>query len=72
MNVVHNGSCLCGSVRYELYQELGDFGYCHCRSCQKASGSVHAANAPIERAQFKLTSGSDLLKEFESSPTRVH
>jgi hypothetical protein len=39
-----NGGCLCGAVRYcsdaaPLYQV-----YCHCRDCQKASGS---ANAPI-------------------------
>lgn len=64
----YRGSCLCGNVRYELFAELGDFGYCHCRSCQKASGSAHAANAPVARAAFALVSGSDSLREFESSP----
>jgi hypothetical protein len=71
MNVVHRGSCLCGSVRYELYDELGQFGYCHCRSCQKASGSAHAANAPIDRAKFRLTAGGGILKEFESSRGKI-
>jgi hypothetical protein len=65
---MHHGSCLCGIVRYELSGELGAFGYCHCRSCRKASGSSHAANAPIERAQFQLLGGADTLREFESSP----
>jgi len=65
---MHNGSCLCGGIAYELSSELGDFGYCHCKSCRKASGSAHGANAPIERAHFHLLRGAELLKEFESSP----
>jgi hypothetical protein len=65
---MHHGSCLCGNVRYELTGELGEFGYCHCKSCRKASGSSHGANAPIERADFRLLSGADTLREFESSP----
>jgi hypothetical protein len=63
-----HGSCLCGGVRYELAREPGPFGYCHCKSCRKASGSAHAANAPVARADFTLASGRELLREFESSP----
>lgn len=62
------GSCLCGSIRYNITAELGDFGYCHCRSCRKASGSAHAANAPVDRADFHLLSGQETLREYESSP----
>ena len=65
---MHTGSCLCRNVTYEITGELGEFGYCHCTSCRKASGSGHAANAPIERSQFRLLSGADTLREFESSP----
>jgi hypothetical protein len=65
---MHKGSCLCGNVRYELTSELGEFGYCHCTSCRKASGSAHAANAPIDRKDFSLISGANTLREFESSP----
>jgi hypothetical protein len=65
---MHKGSCLCQSIQYELSAELGDFGYCHCKSCRKASGSAHAANAPIDRQNFRLLSGIDSLREFESSP----
>jgi hypothetical protein len=68
---MHKGSCLCGSVRYEIDGELGEFGYCHCRSCRKASGSAHAANAPVERARFRLLSGGDTLREYESSPGKL-
>ena len=62
------GSCLCQGIHYELTAELGDFGYCHCTSCRKASGSAHAANAPIDRPNFRILRGQQLIREFESSP----
>jgi len=62
------GSCLCGNIRYEITGELGDFGYCHCQSCRKASGAAHGANAPVDRADFRLLHGADSLREYESSP----
>lgn len=68
---MHRGSCLCQSVRYEIRGSLGAFGYCHCTSCQKASGSAFAANAAVNRSEFQLVSGSDTLREFESSPGKI-
>jgi hypothetical protein len=65
---MYQGSCLCRNVRYQIIGELGEFGYCHCTSCRKASGSAHAANAPVVRDQFQLLGGADTLREFESSP----
>lgn len=61
------GSCLCGGIRYAIDGELGDFGYCHCTSCRKASGSSHAANSPVDRAHFLIVNGAELLREYESS-----
>ena len=68
---VYEGSCLCGGVRYEITGELGEFGYCHCTSCRKASGSAHGANAPVDRARLRLLSGAELLREYESSPGKL-
>lgn len=62
------GSCLCGQVKYRLTAEPGEFGYCHCISCQKASGSAHAANAAVDRGSFQLVRGGTAIREFESSP----
>ena len=62
------GSCLCGQVKYRLTSEPGPFGYCHCISCQKASGTAHAANAPVDRSAFQWVLGQSTIREFESSP----
>jgi hypothetical protein len=65
---MYEGSCLCGALRYEIQGELGEFGYCHCTSCRKASGSAHAANSPVKRADFRFVSSTETLHEYESSP----
>jgi hypothetical protein len=63
-----DGGCLCGGVRFRVTGKLGPAGYCHCKQCQRASGSAFAANAPARTQYFEITSGGDLLTEFESSP----
>jgi hypothetical protein len=67
----YEGSCLCGGVRYAIDGELGEFGYCHCKSCRKASGSAHGANVPVDRVRFHLLSGEAALREYESSPGKL-
>jgi hypothetical protein len=62
------GSCLCGGVRFRVNGRLGPVTYCHCKQCQHASGSAFAANAPARAAYFELTSGDNLVSEYESSP----
>jgi hypothetical protein len=64
----YTGSCLCGGVRYELTGELGPIEVCYCRMCRKASGGPLATNAPVARVAFHLSSGRELLAEYESSP----
>lgn len=61
------GGCLCGGVRFRVTGKLGPAGYCHCKQCQRASGSAFAANAPARTKYFELVAGEDLLREFESS-----
>ena len=68
---MHSGSCLCGSIRYEIKGELGEFGYCHCQSCRKASGSAFGANVGIERNRLRLEDPGDMAREFESSPGKI-
>ena len=34
------GGCQCGSIRYRIKQEANMLYACHCRDCQKQSGSA--------------------------------
>lgn len=65
---MHQGSCLCGKISYTVEGELSDFGYCHCTSCRKASGTAHAANAGTTRTCFTLVDPEKVMREYESSP----
>jgi hypothetical protein len=59
------GSCLCGSVKFEVTPPFMAFRYCHCSRCQKASGAAHAANAFLPEKQFKWLAGESLVKLFK-------
>ncbi|CAI6333168.1 unnamed protein product [Periconia digitata] len=41
---VYKGSCLCGAITYTLTGEPVTTVLCHCRNCQKSSGSSFQAN----------------------------
>jgi hypothetical protein len=60
------GSCLCGSVKYEISGKVGDIIHCHCQTCRKAHGSAFSSVASVQDKDFKL-SGSEHLKSYESS-----
>lgn len=62
------GGCLCGGVRFRLTGKLGPAGFCHCKQCQRASGSAFAANAPVRTKYLEMRAGTELLSEYESSP----
>jgi hypothetical protein len=65
---MHQGSCLCGRVKYEIRGELGPVGLCHCSRCRKANGSAFLAAALVKPEEFILTGGQECLGDFESSP----
>lgn len=59
------GSCLCGSVTFTVRPPFSAFRYCHCSRCRKASGSAHAANLIVPRAQFSWLKGEESVKRFD-------
>ncbi|OYV34621.1 MAG: hypothetical protein B7Z80_20700 [Rhodospirillales bacterium 20-64-7] len=56
------GSCRCGKVRFESTAEPIFTGVCHCRNCQKASGSAFNAVVAVPEASLVL---SGTLKHFD-------
>jgi len=51
------GGCTCGHVRYQVMSEPMIVHCCHCRGCQKNSGSSFALNALFEADRVALVSG---------------
>ncbi|HSS66852.1 MAG TPA: GFA family protein [Gammaproteobacteria bacterium] len=52
------GGCACGAVRYRLSRQPMFVHCCHCRWCQRETGSAFALNAMIEADSVELLSGS--------------
>ena len=51
------GGCACGSVRYRMRSRPMFVHCCHCRDCQRQTGSGFALNALIEADRVELLSG---------------
>ncbi len=51
------GGCTCGQVRYRLTVAPMIVHCCHCRGCQRNSGSAFAINALFESERVELTAG---------------
>lgn len=51
------GGCTCGRVRYRLSDAPMVVHCCHCRWCQRETGSAFAVNAVIERDRVELLAG---------------
>jgi hypothetical protein len=48
------GGCLCGKVRYSADVEPAFTGLCHCRNCQKESGSAFAIVVGVPQPALSL------------------
>jgi hypothetical protein len=51
------GHCACGEVRYRLSGAPFAVHCCHCRSCQRETGSAFVINGLIETPQVEVVQG---------------
>jgi hypothetical protein len=51
------GGCACGTVRYQLGSAPMFVNCCHCRDCQRQTGSAFVINAVIETDRIAVLSG---------------
>lgn len=70
---LYRGSCLCGSVKYEITAEIEAVSHCHCTMCRKAHGAAFATYGSVRRENHAFTEGASLTREYASSAfvTRV-
>jgi len=66
----HLGSCLCGTVSFEIKGDFDSFYLCHCQYCQKDTGSAHAANLISQSAELIWLSGPDAVTTYTRPGTR--
>lgn len=60
-----SGSCLCGSVAYEIVGTVLQFNHCHCERCRKATGTGHASNIILKPESVSWTAGEELLRRYK-------
>jgi hypothetical protein len=58
MSVPREGGCACGAVRYRLSSDPLFTHCCHCRNCQRQTGSAFVINLLIEADRVELLSGA--------------
>ena len=51
------GGCACGAIQYECTAEPVFSFNCHCRACQRFTGSAFISGIAVPAAAFKLTRG---------------
>ena len=64
------GGCFCGAVRYRLTDRPMFVHCCHCRECQRRTGSAFVVNALIETSCVELTQGAPVQKRIPSTSGR--
>jgi hypothetical protein len=64
------GHCTCGCVRYRLLSPPLFVHCCHCRWCQRETGSAFAVNALIEADRVVLESGTPEVIDTPSNSGR--
>ena len=65
MTETMKGGCACGKVRYACQVHNDEAYLCHCRMCQRATGSVSIAFKNVKKADVAWESGPDW---YQSSP----
>jgi hypothetical protein len=72
----HEGGCLCGKVRYRTTADPARVTICHCRFCQRATGSAYMVEPIFAKGDFTLLAGSphvyEKLSEGSGKMVRVH
>lgn len=56
---MHEGSCLCGAVRFEVAGELPGPDACHCSQCRKHSGHIFVST-DIPRSALTVRGGENV------------
>lgn len=72
----HQGGCLCGMLRYQTTADPLRVTVCHCRFCQRATGSAYMVEPIFQRDAVGVVSGEPRIYETRSAGSgrmvRIH
>ena len=68
MAALLTGGCLCGAIRFTVSAPAAALRACHCRNCQKASGTGGTVNIVVPSDSLKITQGTT--KRYDDSATQ--
>jgi hypothetical protein len=66
------GGCSCGAVRYRLGATPLIVHACHCRECQRLTGSAFVINLWIERTHVDVTRGTPVSIRLKGASGKPH
>ncbi len=66
------GACACGALRYRLASRPMFVHCCHCRDCQRQTGSAFVLNALIETARVERLAGESRSVPVPTDSGRPH
>lgn len=59
------GACMCGKVKFEVTAPLVGSAYCHCKRCQRRTGTAFSVSGLVAPGTFNVTEGEDLVRSFD-------
>ena len=65
--MAHTGHCLCGDISYEFPNDPAMSGVCHCKNCQRQTGSAYSTLGGVAKSDFTFKTGKT--KVYKDSDT---
>lgn len=59
------GACICGGVRFEVNAPLVGSAYCHCKRCQRRTGTAFSTTGLTQPGSFRVTEGEELVRRYD-------
>ena len=71
MTAPYTGRCQCGSVRYVVTTEPIRVLACHCKECQRQSGSAFGMSLPVKKDSLAVTGPTKQFSRIAESGNEV-
>lgn len=71
-NVIFEGGCLCGAVRYRVSARPVATVHCHCTDCRRLGGTGHATHTVVPQDAFALTGQHSEYKRVADSGNTIN